>query len=81
MKTTVKDIKQGSKVSGQIVYIAKPYVVISDEGIVLHAGTLESIKALVSYYDGCKVENRENDLYLNDNTKISALDMTVCADA
>ena len=67
---TVKDIKSGTTF-GNPVYASKPYVVIGNKAkIVLHAGDLQSIRALSSYYDDCQVKVRVYDLYLNDNTKV-----------
>src|SRR5262245_43976578 len=71
---TVKDIKEGKEID-QPIYVDRPYIVLNNktgDGIVLHSGTLQSIKELVSYYDDCRVEVRRHDLYLIDNTKINA---------
>jgi hypothetical protein len=68
---TVKQIKDGTEMPKPI-YVEKPYIVIGKkERVVLHAGTIESIKVISSYYDDCNVEVRAYDLHLNDNTKIS----------
>ena len=52
------------------VYKVEPLIVLSNEGIVLHAGDMESLLNLSSYYDNCTVEVRQHDLYLNDNSKV-----------
>lgn len=59
---TVKEMKP--------IYKEKPYVILSKENVVLHAGTFESCLNQSSYYDDCRIEPRKYDLYLNDNTKI-----------
>jgi hypothetical protein len=70
LMTTVKEVKAGTEMP-EPIYVEKPYVIIGKrEKVVLHAGTIESIKEISSYYDDCSVEVRQYDLYLNDNTKI-----------
>ena len=70
-KITVAQIKAGAEIP-QAIYVAKPYVVLSAENVVLHAGDLQSVKDLSAYFDNCIVSVREHDLYLNDNSKIPA---------
>lgn len=54
------------------IYRNKPYVLLSPEGLVLSAGTLDQINrwASMDYYRNCKVEIRKHDLYLNDNSML-----------
>lgn len=68
---TLAELKAGARI-GKPIYLAKSYVVLSKEGMVLSAGTLDEVKArnYGGYYDNCEVKVREHDLYLNDNTKI-----------
>ena len=56
----------------KVKYASEPYVLLSKEGIVLSAGSKEEIEALHkdSYYSNCKVEPRQYDLYLHDNTTL-----------
>lgn len=69
--TTVKEIKEGASIDKPI-YVSQPYVILGKrERVVLHAGTLETIKEIWSYYDDCDVEIRRYDLYGNDNTKVA----------
>ena len=53
------------------IYIHKPHVLLSKEGIVLAAGSLEKMNKYqaMPYYSKCQVKVREHDLYLSDNTK------------
>jgi hypothetical protein len=71
---TAKDVFNGHPLPPP-TYTVKPYIVLSSEGIVLAAGTVEEIEQLHSqyggYYDHCFVEVRQHDLYMNDNTKIT----------
>jgi len=60
--TTVKELKP--------IYKAKPYVILSKENIVLHAGSFESCFEYFTYYDDCVIQPRKHDLYMNDNTKL-----------
>lgn len=66
---TVKDVKNGAYV-GNPIYVVKPFVVLSKDGIVLFAGELQEVKNMWQYYDNCSVEVRKHDLYLCDNSKI-----------
>lgn len=70
IKPTLKNVKVGTVELRTPFYKVKPYVVLSDEGVVLSAGTLEEIKQLDAYFDDCVVEIRQHDLHANDNTKI-----------
>ncbi len=67
--TTLFDVKNGKGLPSPI-YKFKPYVVLSSAGIVLSAGDLDHLKLLCPYFDEFKVQIRQYDLYLNDNTKI-----------
>lgn len=71
---TLKDFKNGAKLPNPI-YVALPYVLVSDNGhggeMVLHADDADGMKKLGSYFDNVKIEIRQYDLYLNNNTKIS----------
>ena len=57
------------------IYKYKPYVLLSKEGIVLSAGSLDEMNKYhaMHYYRHCTVKVREHDLYLNDNTKAKEL--------
>lgn len=65
---TLKQLKDGAELPN-IIYKTDSYVVLSKENMILHCGTLNSLKALPSYYDECKVTVREYDIYLADNTR------------
>ena len=65
---TLKQIKDGAQLDTPI-YVKNPFVVLSNEGMVLGCGTLEEVKAFSPYFDDCRVDVRKYDLYLNDNTK------------
>lgn len=68
--TTVQELKAGATLPAPI-YKELPYVILSNrDGIVLHAGTLESLKSFGDYYDRCVADVRRYDLHLNDNTKV-----------
>jgi hypothetical protein len=67
---TVKEIKNGAKLDLPI-YVSNPYVILSKGGIVLHAGTIESMQEFGSYYDDCIADIRRYDMHMNDNTKVS----------
>ena len=58
-----------------IKYFDLPYVVISDEGCVLHSGTKEEILKVCTdtsgYYDKCELEARKHDIYLANNIVIT----------
>lgn len=73
--TTVKEVKNGATLPDPI-YVHKPYVIISNENIILDADTLEGLMSTCvkfgDYYDNCEVDIRRDDLYMNDNAKISA---------
>lgn len=73
--TTLAELKAGA-VLPPPVYRSKPYIVLSDEDVVLSAGTLDEVLALSdkfsSYYDDCVVEVRQHDLAYNDNRKFVA---------
>ena len=60
--TTVKEMKP--------IYKEKPYVILSKENVVLHAGSFDSCFAWGDYYDDCVIAPRKYDLYENDNTKV-----------
>ena len=59
-----------------VKYISKPFVLLSTDGIVLSAGTLDEITTLHErpYYAHCEVQIREHDLHLNDNTLVPNLE-------
>lgn len=59
---TVKEMKP--------IYKVKPYVILSKENVVLHAGSFDSCFEYANYYDDCTIEPRKHDLYMNDNTKL-----------
>ena len=67
--TTLLEVKNGTKLPRPI-YQEKPYIILSNENVVLFAGTLEEVKQQLSYYDDCTVDIRRHDLHMNDNTKI-----------
>lgn len=54
------------------VYKNKSYILLSSEGIVLSAGTLDEMLSykIMPYYRNCTVKVRTHDLYLNDNTML-----------
>lgn len=56
------------------IYKIKPYVVLNKDGMILSAGTFQEVKNLLvvwgDYYADCRVNIRQYDLYMNDNTKI-----------
>lgn len=54
------------------IYISKPYVVLSSEGVILAAGTAEEVRLNSNYYDDCTVDIRRHDMHLNDNTKVTS---------
>lgn len=67
MKLT--EFKASSEVDSP-VYFFKPFVVLSDENVVLFAGSESQVRKLSSYFDNCEVEVRRHDLHMNDNTRI-----------
>jgi hypothetical protein len=78
---TLKQVKNGAKID-EPVYVSKPYVILAEAskanaGMILAADTLEGLKLLSDYYDGCPVKVRQFDLYLNDNTRLPANDYSI----
>jgi len=73
----VKDFLAGAELP-RAVYVSKPYVIISREGVILAAGTIENFKKCVvvnsGYYNELTIKPRAYDLHLNDNTKIRKFD-------
>jgi len=69
-RLTVLQLKNGFKLDESPVYESDSYVVLNG-GLILHAGNIESIKNLPSYYDCNLVDIRRHDLFLHDNTKIT----------
>lgn len=67
---TLKQVKAGAIVPKPI-YKAKPYVIVSVDGVVLEAGDLDYIRSVGSYFDSFRVEVRKHDLHLTDNTKLT----------
>jgi len=70
---TLKQIKSGATLD-QPIYISKPYVILSNEGMVLWAGEFDEMIALDSYYDNCVADIRKYDLHLSDNTRFKIMD-------
>lgn len=68
-KQTLKQVKDGAKLPTAL-YVAKPYIVLSKENVVLAAGDENYLKALSSYFDELPVEVRKHDLHMNDNTRL-----------
>jgi hypothetical protein len=70
---TLKDFKNGATLPSPI-YVELPYVLLSDNGhggeMVLHADNAEGMKNLGSYFDNQKIEIRQYDLYMNNNTRV-----------
>lgn len=70
---TLKDFKNGATLPAPI-YVELPYVLLGDNGhggeMVLHADNAEGMKNLGSYFDNVKIEIRQYDLYMNNNTRI-----------
>jgi len=60
---TLAQVKNGAVLPAP-KYKSDPYVIISNEGIVLFAGTLSETQSLSFYYDDCEVKVREYDLYM-----------------
>ena len=73
--TTVKQFKDGAKLR-QPIYVNLPYVVLGNNGhggeMVLGSGDIPKILKMcdTTYYDHCRVDIREYDLHLNDNTRV-----------
>ena len=69
---TLGDVKRyGLKLDAPI-YVHKPYVVVSDENIVLAAGTIKEMMELSEYFDDNIMDIRRYDMDANDNTKVAA---------
>lgn len=69
----VKEAREVRKIEGKVIYRKKPYVILSEEDMVLWAGSLKEFlndSLITGYYNNCIIEPRTTDLYLNDNTKI-----------
>jgi len=66
---TLKEIKSGASLANPI-YKKLPYVVLSNDGMVLFAGNSDEILNLDNYFNDCEVDVRMHDLHLNDNSKV-----------
>jgi len=66
----LNQLKNGGTLNNPI-YKVKQYVVSeAPNSMILHAGDLQSLLNLSSYFDHCVVDIRKYDLYMNDNTKV-----------
>lgn len=66
---TVKQYKDGATLPAPI-YKHKPYVILSNAGMVVSAGDADIFNKNGTYYDDCQASIRQYDLYMNDNTKV-----------
>lgn len=69
-----QDIPKGLEIVGKTLYLHNPYEIISNEGCVMTAGSLEELLTNFitnhgGYYDHCIFRVRTTDYYLNDNTR------------
>ena len=70
-----QNIVEGLETLGKPLYIHKPYEILSKEGCVMTAGTLEELLrdfiTNIGSYDLCVIQIRKSDYHANNNTRVA----------
>ena len=70
-----QNIVEGLETLGKPLYIHKPYEILSKEGCVMTAGTLEELLrdfiTNCGTYDNCVIQVRNTDYHANNNTRVA----------